>query len=339
MRVFIAPLNWGLGHATRCVPLIEHYRREGHEVVLGGDGDSLLWLKRRFPTLRIEPLAPLRVHYSASRSQVGAMLRMLPDFIRFIHQDHLLLQSLQNKYCFDLIISDNRFGLYLPRTHHREPITDNRQPRTVYLTHQLQIRLPRLFRWAEPLALRIHAAFYRRYDEVWVPDYADPQQSLAGWLSHPANLPANARYIGPLSRFTAYPSEALGNNSPFSNLHSPFSTVALLSGPEPQRSLLEQDLIRRFENRPERVLIVRGKISGPQTQTVHQHITLVPRLEDEPLVDALNQCSRIIARSGYTTIMDLDALHLLHKAELIPTPGQSEQEYLAAYLRGRQISK
>jgi hypothetical protein len=331
MRVFIAPLNWGLGHATRCVPLIERYRREGHEVILGGDGDSLLWLKRRFPTLKIEPLSSLRVRYSASRSQVGAMLRMLPDFIRFIREDHLLIQSLQNKYCFDLIISDNRFGLFLP--------PENRKPKTVYLTHQLQVRLPRGWRWAEPLARRIHAAFYRRYDEVWVPDYADTQQSLAGWLSHPAKLPANARYIGPLSRFTAYPSEALANNSPFSILHSPFSTVALLSGPEPQRSLLEQDLIRRFEDQSEPVLIVRGKISGPRTQTVHQHITLVPRLEDEPLVAALNHCSRIIARSGYTTVMDLDALHLLHKAELIPTPGQSEQEYLAAYLRGRQMSE
>lgn len=337
MRVFIAPLNWGLGHATRCVPLIERYRREGYEVILGGDGDSLLWLKRRFPTLKIEPLSSLRVRYSASRSQVGAMLRMLPDFIRFIREDHLLIQSLQNKYCFDLIISDNRFGLFLP--------PENRKPKTVYLTHQLQVRLPRRWRWAEPLARRIHAAFYRRYDEVWVPDYADTQQSLAGWLSHPVKLPANARYICPLSRFSSNPSAAFDNcqlsnvNCQMSNVKCQFAIVALLSGPEPQRSLLEQDLIRRFEDQSEPVLIVRGKISGPRTQTVHQHITLVPRLEDEPLVAALNHCSRIIARSGYTTVMDLHVLGLLDKAELIPTPGQSEQEYLAAYLRGRQMSE
>ena len=201
MRVFIAPLNWGLGHATRCVPLIERYRQEGHEVILGGDGESLIWLKRRFPTLRIEELAQLRVRYSATQSQVGAMLSMLPDFIRFIREDHRRLQALQARYHFDLIVSDNRFGLYLPKTENREPRTENPEPRTVYLTHQLRIRLPHGWRWAEPLAERMHAYFYRQYDEVWVPDYEDYAGSLAGWLSHPKQLPAHTRYIGPLSRF------------------------------------------------------------------------------------------------------------------------------------------
>ena len=325
MRVFIAPLNWGLGHATRCVPLIERYRQEGHEVILGGDGESLIWLKRRFPTLRIEELAQLSVRYSATQSQVGAMLSMLPDFIRFIREDHRRLQALQARYHFDLIVSDNRFGVYLPKT-------QNPEPRTVYLTHQLRIRLPHGWRWAEPLAERMHAYFYRQYDEVWVPDYEDYANSLAGWLSHPKQLPAHTRYIGPLSRFNTQ-----NINYQLSTIN--YSIVALLSGPEPQRSLLEESLIRRYEKQTERVLIVRGLMQGPLTRTTHGNITLLPRMDDDKLIAALLNCRTIIARSGYTTIMDLHALRLLHKAELIPTPGQSEQEYLKKWLTERKKQK
>lgn len=331
MRVFIAPLNWGLGHATRCVPLIDRYRQEGHEVILGGDGESLIWLKRRFPTLRIEELAQLSVRYSATQSQVGAMLSMLPDFIRFIREDHRRLQALQARYHFDLIISDNRFGLYLPKT-------ENREPRTVYLTHQLRIRLPHGWRWAEPLAERMHAYFYRQYDEVWVPDYEDYANSLAGWLSHPKQLPENVKYIGPLSRFSAI-ANSDDSSSPYGEVRRGSTIVALLSGPEPQRSLLEESLIRRYEKQTERVLIVRGLMQGPLTRTTHGNITLLPRMDDDKLIAALLNCRTIIARSGYTTIMDLHALRLLHKAELIPTPGQSEQEYLKKWLTERKKQK
>ncbi len=338
MRVFIAPLNWGLGHATRCVPLIERYRQEGHEVILGGDGESLIWLKRRFPTLRIEELAQLSVRYSATQSQVGAMLSMLPDFIRFIREDHRRLQALQARYHFDLIVSDNRFGLYLPKTQNREPRTQNPDPRTVYLTHQLRIRLPHGWRWAEPLAERMHAYFYRQYDEVWVPDYEDYANSLAGWLSHPKQVPENVKYIGPLSRFSAI-ANSDDSSSPYGEVRRGSTIVALLSGPEPQRSLLEESLIRRYEKQTERVLIVRGLMQGPLTRTTHGNITLLPRMDDDKLIATLLNCRTIIARSGYTTIMDLHALRLLHKAELIPTPGQSEQEYLKKWLTERKKQK
>lgn len=332
MKILIAPLNWGLGHATRCVPLIERYRKEGHEVILGGDGESLLWLKRRFPTLRLEPLASLNVRYSATRSQFLVLLCQLPQFVRFVREDRHRLAELQAKYHFDLVIADNRFGLSLPHAPSAAQGVRDDSPMTVYLTHQLQIRLPRFWRWAEPLARKVHASFYSRFDEVWVPDEEDLAKSLAGWLSHPRIRPQNVRYMGPLSRFSS-----LDNQEPVAPLEKGsegvFPIVALLSGPEPQRSLFEQFVIRRYEGCGERVLIVRGKISGPQTATTHLNITLVPRLEDDPLCQALLNCRKIIARSGYSTIMDLSALGLLHKAELIPTPGQSEQEYLAAYLK------
>ena len=306
MKILIAPLNWGLGHATRCVPIIRKYIEQGHEVVLGGDGESLIWLYRYFPTLRFIELAPLSIRYSASSSQVGAILKAIPELIRFSREDHRRLKTILEAESFDVIISDNRFGLY------------DKRVTSIYITHQLTIRCPRRLRFMEPLLRRIHRYIYRHYDEIWVPDYEDPTCALAGDLSH--LLPSNSekiKYIGPLSRFEGY---TITNPTPY---HA--EIVAVLSGPEPQRSILEAQLIARHEP----MFIVRGLITRPFMVLKHGDITLVPWLKDEDLVPLLQQAKKIICRSGYTSIMDLHALGVLDKAELIPTPGQSEQEYLA----------
>lgn len=313
MNILIAPLNWGLGHASRCVPLIDRYLAQGARVTLGGDGQSLAWLRHRYPDLPYVDLAPLRLHYSRSRHQVGTLLLQLPHILRWIKRDHKRLLHLQELYHWDIIISDNRFSLHCPTA------------RCIYLTHQLRIRLPHGWRWGEGLAHAIHARLYHKYNEIWVPDWEDPSQSLSGWLSHGLPSDQKVHYIGPLSRF------------PISDQGTmpPYDVVAVLSGLEPQRSLMEQDIRHRYQGRKERVLIVQGLIQRPATTLTHNNITTVPHLKDAELQAALRGADHIIARSGYSTLMDLDALGLLAKAELIPTPGQSEQEYLAQLHAGR----
>lgn len=311
MLILVAPLNWGLGHATRCVPLIRRLLGEGHEVVLGGDGDSLTVLRRHFPDLRFIPLSPLRLRYSRSRSQVGAMLRALPRILWSSVEDHMMLRTYMQQYPFDLVISDNRFGLYTHRT------------KCVYLTHQLYIRLPRGLRWLEPLARALHARIYNRYSEVWVPDYEDPQQSLSRDLSHrhrPGVQNDKLRYIGPLSRFEGMTEEDTRYRA---------DVVAVLSGLEPQRTMLEQQIKQRYQNGEQEVLIVQGLVGRPRTTLRRGRITIVPQLTDKEMRGALLHAHHIIARSGYSTIMDLHTLGVLDRAELIPTPGQSEQQYLA----------
>jgi len=309
MKILIAPLNWGLGHATRCVPLVRQYQNEGYEVVLGGDGDSLVWLKRYFPDLRAIELASLELHYSKRKSQVGAMLLALPRLVRFALEDEARLNQLLTFEPFDMIISDNRFGLHTSRT------------RCVYMTHQVWIRLPRFWRWIEPLTAALHKRIYNRFDEVWVPDYPNVNKNLSGILGHPKHVSENVRYIGPLSRFT---------DSPIHQF-TPYKTLAVLSGLEPQRTIFEKQLIERLLKEGEPALIVQGKMKEPFTKIRHGNLDLVPYLDDDDLVAAMRSADRIICRSGYSTIMDLDRLGLLHKAEFIPTPGQSEQEYLAKY--------
>ncbi len=312
MKVLVAPLNWGLGHAARCVPLVNRFLAQGDEVVLGGDGDSLILLQKHFPTLPVVRLADLSLSYSSGGSQVGAMLRALPKIVRAAWADHRLLEELLDREHLDLVVSDNRFGLF------------SRKTRCVYVTHQLHIRLPRMYQWLEPLAARLHGWVGRHYAEVWVPDYEDAKRSLSGELGHPKKQGyGSVRYIGPLSRF-----EGKENPMKPSRIGS-FEVVAVLSGLEPQRSMLEEEIVNRYVGREERVLIVEGKPSKPMLQATKANITIVPYMDDAQLMAVLQQAQRIIARSGYSTIMDLAALHLLDKAELIATPGQSEQEYLA----------
>ena len=321
MKILIAPLNWGLGHAARCVPLIRHYLEQGDEVVLAGDGDSFTLLKRTFPDLRTVDLPPLVLRYTANSQQRGFYLRAVWTLMRFTIADHYYLRQILAREHFDRVISDNRFGLFSRDTH------------SVYITHQLYPILPKRLRLLQPLARAVHACIYKRYAEVWVPDYADPSYNLSGELSHGGRFDRRAKYIGPLSRFTPLHPTPYTLHSTLYTLHStPYTHLALLSGLEPQRSIFEKEILQRYEHSSDSLLLVRGKISEPKT-TIHKgNITIVPSISDTDLMHAAKHAHKIIARSGYSTIMDLEALGVLHKAEFHPTPGQSEQEYLYAYL-------
>ena len=313
MLILVAPLNWGLGHASRCIPLIQRFLDEGNEVIIGGDGESLLLLRKHFPQLRVLPLAPLQLKYSKGKSQVGAMLRSLPKLIKSAIQDHYILKNCLRTTHIDKIVSDNRFGLYNAGVH------------CVYITHQVHIRLPKGWRWAEKIADALHARVYNRYNELWIPDREDEAQSLGGALSHPAPETIETHYIGPLSRFERPLEEAKTDWKA--------DVAAVLSGLEPQRSMIEKEIIARYEGKEEEVVIVQGKAGAPKTRIRHGNITLVPHLGDEELAGLLKGARPIIARSGYSTIMDLDTLGLLEKSDLVPTPGQPEQEYLLTFLK------
>jgi UDP:flavonoid glycosyltransferase YjiC (YdhE family) len=346
-KYLVAPLNWGLGHASRCVPLIQRFLDEGHEVILGGDGDSLTLLRKHFPKLRYVYLAPLNLRYSKGSRQVFAILRAIPRLIAWSIKDHAILKAVLREEHIDMIVSDNRFGLYINR---KSSIVQS-SIEAVYITHQLHIMLPKGWRWAEGIAERLHRCIYRRFDEVWVPDFEDPANSLAGEMSHPKSSnfqtlkPSNLRYIGPLSRFEISKSRAL-------EISNHYDTVAVLSGLEPHRTMLEQEIVQRFSGKQDKVLIIQGLMGRPNTTIKRGNITIVPYLSDEDLAAALLGAKHIIARSGYSTIMDLHALGLLSVSpkdglsaersvsitvcqcngplvELLPTPGQPEQEYLA----------
>ena len=333
MKILVAPLNWGLGHASRCVPLVQRMLDEGNEVILGGDGESLTLLRKHFPKLRYVYLASLNLRYSAGKRQVLAMLSALPKLILWAYKDHIMLRSILREENIDRVISDNRFGLY------------NKATESIYITHQLHIMLPEGWRWAEQIAARLHARIYTRFNKVWIPDYEEFFQSLAGELSHPqksfvlrTSSLCTLSYIGPQSRFcnknywTIKPSNS-------------YDVVAVLSGLEPHRTILEKEILARFCGTEKQLLIVEGLLHRPNTRIKRGNITIVPHMADGELAAALKGAKHIIARSGYSTIMDLETLGLLNskleeyrpEIELIPTPGQPEQEYLATWIEQKAL--
>ncbi|HZK68754.1 MAG TPA: hypothetical protein VFC36_04060 [Paludibacter sp.] len=306
MKVLICPLNWGLGHATRCVPIIQKLMNEGHEPVLVADGYPLQFLRQEFPSLRFIELSSYSVYYASGTSQVGAMLFNFPSIVRGIINEHSWLRNLLQTEHFDQIISDNRFGMWNKRIH------------SIYITHQLMVKMPQGLKFLEPLVHLVHKTVINRYNECWIPDTKE-NGSLSGDLAHKYPLPTNAKFIGTLSRF-----QGMETIIPTTD----YDLVAIVSGVEPQRTLFEESLILKYRNRTEKVMIIGGQPQQTKTKKHNGNITLVSHLPTHELAAVFLGAKKIISRSGYSTIMDLEALKCLHKAEFIPTPGQTEQEYL-----------
>ncbi len=340
-RILISPLDWGLGHASRIIPLINRYIEQGDYVIIAGSGLSLSLLKKQFPTLESIEIPSFKMKYSAGKSQVWAVAKAFPRLIYYSIREHSALKRIVKEENIDFIISDNRFGLY----HKTVPCA--------YITHQLMIKLPRPWVFLEAFVASVHRCIINKFTECWVPDFKEVELSLAGELSHPAIIPRNVKYIGILSRFKelGVRSEELGISvqtsgepsllelsrvqpeitSGASNLRN--LVLAILSGAEPQRSIFEKELLASLQSKPhENIILVQGKIEAEQKITQVGKVKVYNFMSSEELQEYILKADEIICRSGYSSIMDLHALGKLQNATLIPTPGQTEQEYLAEYI-------
>lgn len=309
MKVLVCPLNWGLGHATRCIPLVRELVEQGHEVVIATDGFPLQLLRTEFPELRFIHFPSYSIRYSKKSSQVWAMTKSIPVIVSGILKEHFFLKKILCNENFDRVISDNRFGLW------------NRKTRTTYITHQLMVKMPRMLAFVEPLIWALHRCFIYKYDECLIPDN-EGVENLSGDLSHHYPLPRNARFIGILSRFDQYKNAEPDNK---------YAAVAIISGVEPQRTLFEEMVVKQFANSEKPTLIVMGKPATENSTRTEGNITFVSHIATYELAKILKGTEKIICRSGYSTIMDLATLRCMHKAQFVPTPGQTEQEYLAKY--------
>jgi uncharacterized protein (TIGR00661 family) len=311
-NVLVTPLDWGLGHATRCVPIINELMKRDCDVFIGGCGDSLELLRKEFPVLTFFTLPAYGPVYSSSGSMVFKMLRQLPKFLSTIKQEHAAIEKIIKESKIDLVISDNRFGCWTSAVP------------SVFITHQTNILLPRKFKWLTGLVRKLNLSLIRKFSTCWIPDYPDGR-SLAGKLRSlgKKNLAIKVRYIGALSRFgQPQPKEIL------------YDIVCVLSGPEPQRSALEKIATEELSRSGLRYFVVRG-IVGQHKNPASNH-NQVNFLNGSDLQAIIEQSECVLARSGYSTIMDLAKLG--KKAIFVPTPGQTEQEYLAARLKGKGIA-
>jgi len=310
-KLLVAPLDWGLGHATRCVPVIRDLLNTGCKISLAGEGAQEKILREEFPSLPFLPLKGYRIKY-AKAGLTGKLLLQVPSILKSIKEENKWLNEQVNKYGFDAVISDNRYGLYHEKLF------------SVFITHQLCIKSS-FGKWSESFLQKWNYKFISRFNECWIPD-EEGVNNLAGELSHPGKLPAiPVKYIGALSRFQQKNIETKMDH-----------LLIILSGPEPQRTILENKVIDQVVSYPGTATIVRGlpaeKNIIPSTNTIHFY----NHLSAEELNNEVMKAEFLISRSGYSTVMDIAALQ--KKSILIPTPGQTEQEYLAEYLMKKKFA-
>jgi len=315
-KVLVCPMDWGIGHATRCVPVIEKLLKLGFGVVVATSGRPLGFIRKEYPGLTVIDFPGTVITYPRNGRIVARMIRSLPRLLFGIWQEHQLLKKIAVQNDISLIISDNRYGCW----HSSIP--------SVFMTHQLDIQVPAGLKFIKGLLNSINYWFISRYDECWIPDF-EPHRGLAGALSHPAKLPRNAHYIGILSRFSIRHDHA-GTFRP-----DGFDMVVMLSGPEPQRTILEKKILLQLVNIDMQVAVVRGITESDETYVLDNRIHVFSHLETAKLQELIRNASLVICRSGYSSIMDLVTLG--KRAIFIPTPGQTEQEYLAGYLMEKKI--
>ncbi len=304
--ILIAPLDWGLGHATRCIPIIQTLQNQGYKIVVAANDKQQNLLQQELDKVQFVFLEGYQIAYSKSKYFFGLkILAQAPKILWSIYKEHQWLKKIIKQEKIDIVISDNRFGLYSKKTP------------SIFITHQLQIKAP--YNWLEWMIQKINYCFINQYHQCWVPDI-ESENNIAGKLSHPKKLPKTpTHFIGSLSRFKRN-----------DNSIKLYDVCILLSGPEPQRTLLEEILIHQFPSiKNKKIIFVRGLPSEENKIYINEMI-IHNHLSHQLLEEVINSSEIIIARSGYTTIMEL--MSLQKKAILIPTPGQTEQEYLAKYL-------
>ncbi len=310
-KILICPLDWGLGHATRCIPIIKSILDHGHIPLIAADSRPLDLLKQEFPEIQTIRLPGYGITYPRNGLMILRMAMQTPSIFLGIWKENLAVRKIVKEHQIDLLISDNRFGLW------------HRDIPCVYMAHQILIKCPQRFEWLEPLLHFIHKTLAEKYTECWIPDL-EGERSLAFDLTGKFEPPGNSRFIGLLSRF-----ERLEDNE------NSLDLLVILSGPEPQRSIFEGIILEQLEGTTRKTLVVQGKTENEESRQLSENVRIVSYLTGAELNKMIMAADVVLARPGYSTIMDLAVTG--KKAILTPTPGQTEQEYLAGEYAKRKL--
>lgn len=301
-NILICPLDWGLGHATRCIPVIRELQSLGYHIVIAGSGPSLDLLKIEFPSNRFYHITSYGINYSRKVPLMVHLFMKIPSLPSIVRKEKKEIAAIVQNEKIDYIISDNRYGCYYQGI-----------PSAIII-HQLSLRLPFIMKGA---ADSYNRRLIRRFNQCWVPD--TPDRKLGGVLSHSRSI--TPKFIGPLSRMTSTRFTA-----------TTFRVLGLVSGPEPQRTMFEELLYRELSGSSLDYYVVRGLPS----EKVSNHERSFTHLPSQQLNDMINAAEVVVCRPGYSTIMDLAILK--KKAIFVPTPGQTEQLYLAKELERKKIA-
>ena len=300
-HLLVTVLDWGIGHATRTLPLIEHAVRQGWHVHVASKGTALAWLTSHLSsesiTFHRKPGPDIKY---AKRGNLLRIAGQVPAFLAHVEIERKWAAEFALGHHIDAILSDNCYGCAVPGTP------------SILMSHQLQLPVPK---GLEGAARQVVARWARGFDEVWVPDTEPGKGSLSGSLAV-ADIHPQIRYIGVLSRLARFARP---------NPEVTWERLGMVSGVEPHRTLMENALRAWMQTTERPCLLVAGKPGGGIS--VEGNVTTWCDPTDAELASALQSAKTVVCRSGYSSQLDLAALHA--NAILVPTPGQPEQEQLA----------
>jgi hypothetical protein len=306
--VLFSPLNWGLGHAMRDIPVIKALLAHNHEVTIAACGNALAVLQREFPSCRFIEFEDYPSPYSSGRFFLPKLAVYFPTLLSAVARERKETERILSRDHYDLVISDNRLGVY-----------SSKVP-SLFITHQLHFHLPPLL-WPVELFASVPNRFHHgKFDRIIVPDNPPGPLSLAGKLSRPDSDTTWSRafFAGILS------------GTPKLDMAADLDYLVLISGPEPQRTRLEEILIPVAQELDGRSVVLLGSPQRKSGVAEAGDCTVRSYVSSEEKAELMNRAKFVICRSGYTTMMEL--AELKKKAGLfIPTPGQTEQEYLSLY--------
>ncbi len=310
--ILFTALDWGLGHAARTAEIIDRTLTAGYKLVIAASGRGYFFYKKRYSSVTIEKIPAFELTYS--RRDALFELKILVTFLKFFVNvliDRLYVARLLRKYRPSLIISDNRFGFY------------SRKVYSVIISHHINIQVPSNLKFLDKLLYGVNCFFFKKFNENWIPDYPG-EENLAGRIDHYRLCNLNSYYIGLLSRFKNYRCQP----------KKEYDFVCLVSGIEPQRPIFVSKLLEIFRKTDWSVLIVSGVPESDFAQKT-ENITMVSHLQDVDFCSYVKGAKYLVIRAGYSTIMDLVALG--RTALIVPTPKQTEQEYIAFLMHTKKL--
>ncbi len=303
-RIYFAVLNMGLGHAARTLPIIKKFKQKNWEILVGCNGRALKFLKNELPTVKFISTPDYKIEYSKKNYLLLKLFFQLPYIFKKIHEEHLICEKVVTDFSPDIIFSDNCFGVY----HKKVP--------SFFLSHQISFALPRFFKFFKFLPTYFNKYHHKKFNRIIIPDFCEDNFGLlSGELSQNIKTENKYMYCGILSSIKK-------QKTP-----EDIDLFISISGPEPQRTILEKLIMAQIENLSGNVVIVLGKSEKIEQIFESSKLKIYSHLSRQDLENIINRAKLIISRPGYSTIMEL--VELGKKALLIPTPGQTEQFYLA----------
>lgn len=298
LKIVLSPLSWGMGHVSRCIPLIHRLQNQGNEIYIACDQKQQEIFSIYFPEVKFLHLDAYPFVFNGNGKFKSDIFKQSKALFQYIKKEHDQVEKWVKEYAFDLIISDHRYGFY-----------SNSKP-SIFITHQVQLPL----KWYEFLAQKIHNRFLRRFSMLWILDVSSGK--FSGKLSK-NNSNFKAEYLGIVSRFEIPPAVVKTCDHLF-----------IVSGPEPYAQLFTEEIESKLNQYAgQKVIVCSPAYAAKKGQK--PGVTYIPSTDWKTIDAYFMGAKQIVSRAGYSTLMD--AFFLKKRGTFSPTPGQAEQAYLAKF--------